>query len=48
MIGSAHDDAGLELLLHVAHERLHAGQQVLGLGCCSFCNNLVSLDRETI
>jgi hypothetical protein len=30
-IGSAHDDAGLELLLHVAHERLHAGQQVLGL-----------------
>ena len=29
--GSAHDDAGLELLLHVAHERLHVGQQALGL-----------------
>jgi hypothetical protein len=30
-IGSAHDEAELELLLHVARERLHAGQQTLDL-----------------
>ena len=30
-IGSAHDDEQLELLLHAARERLHAGQQVLEL-----------------
>jgi hypothetical protein len=31
-IGSAHDDGQLELLLHAAQERLHAGQQTLELG----------------
>jgi hypothetical protein len=30
-IGSAHDDGQLELLLHTARERLHAGQQALEL-----------------
>jgi hypothetical protein len=30
-IGSAHDDARLELLLHTARERLHGGQQALEL-----------------
>ena len=30
-IGSAHDDGQLELLLHTARERLHAGQQTLEL-----------------
>jgi Transposase DDE domain len=30
-IGSAHDDGQLELLLHAARERLHAGQQTLEL-----------------
>jgi hypothetical protein len=31
-IGSAHDDAGLELLKAVARQRLAAGQGVLALG----------------
>ena len=31
-VGSAHDEAGLSVLVQVARERLHAGQQVLDLG----------------
>lgn len=31
-VGSAHDDGELAVLLHVAQERLHVGQQVLDLG----------------
>ena len=31
-VGSAHDEVELAALVHVAHERLHAGQQVLDLG----------------
>ena len=31
-VGSAHDEVELAVLVHVAHERLHAGQQVLDLG----------------
>lgn len=31
-VGSAHDEVELAVLVQVAHERLHAGQQVLDLG----------------
>ena len=31
-VGSAHDEVELAVLVHVAYERLHAGQQVLDLG----------------
>jgi hypothetical protein len=31
-VGSAHDEFELSVLVQVAHERLHAGQQVLDLG----------------
>ena len=31
-VGSAHDEVELAVLVHVARERLHAGQQVLDLG----------------
>ena len=34
-IGSAHDDATLAVLMEIARQRLHAGQEVLDLGADS-------------